>query len=414
MRQISRQSSPQRYVALGQSGKRARQALRQAVDELRVHIPGFLPNSDAADLERASYEQALVYIVPSRDGGLAIAIYRGEVWPVWLPALTNRELRAHLRPASVSPTDDHPNTASVSEHSSQNISLRDDWLQYLDHLVPWLAENVMEPVVCTLEHHGVSEAVLVPTRALSLLPLHAATPATSITWRYAPYSRVLCTRRSTDTGRSGITRALVVGDPDGTLPYASVEVASVTRALDCQSTALKGEEANAMSVIQGLPGTQVWHLACHGRLDTSEVLQSGLRLAGDEWLTLRTLLGLSVSPRLAVLSACDAGMIGGGLPDEVISLPTALIYAGAEGVISPMWPVDDTRAAITMIRFYEEWQSGEVTPSRALKTTQAWLRGASNYEIARYLYTRGDGWREGAFGFMLSHAETRPYSHPCY
>jgi CHAT domain-containing protein len=60
-------------------------------------------------------------------------------------------------------------------------------------------------------------------------------------------------------------------------------------------------------------------------------------LADDEALTLREIMGLRLwRMRLCFLSACETGIVGVDIPDEVVSLPVGLIQAGAAGVVASM------------------------------------------------------------------------------
>jgi CHAT domain-containing protein len=65
----------------------------------------------------------------------------------------------------------------------------------------------------------------------------------------------------------------------------------------------------------------------------------------DNLLTLRDIFALNLAEqgglRLAILSACETGMIGTKNADEAISLPTGLLQAGVAAVIASLWAVSD-------------------------------------------------------------------------
>ena len=75
------------------------------------------------------------------------------------------------------------------------------------------------------------------------------------------------------------------------------------------------------------------------------------------------------------------------LPDEVIGLPTALLQAGAGGVLATWWPVPDDVALAVMLAFYEHWNPAatDSSPIVALTRAQQWLRDASNADIRAHL-----------------------------
>jgi CHAT domain-containing protein len=67
------------------------------------------------------------------------------------------------------------------------------------------------------------------------------------------------------------------------------------------------------------------------------------------------------------------------IADEVLSLATILIGAGAAGVVASLWAVNDYATAVLMSRFYEFLANGEPAP-RALRNAQLWLRDLSDTE----------------------------------
>jgi CHAT domain-containing protein len=108
-------------------------------------------------------------------------------------------------------------------------------------------------------------------------------------------------------------------------------------------------------------------------------------MAHDEILTLRDILALRLeNVRLAVLSACETGIPGTDLPDEVISLPTGLAQAGVAGVVASLWSVSDLSTMMLMARFYELWKCDSLEPPEALRQIQLWIRDTTNGEKADY------------------------------
>ena len=108
-------------------------------------------------------------------------------------------------------------------------------------------------------------------------------------------------------------------------------------------------------------------------------------MAHDEVLTLRDILTTRLeNARLVVLSACQTGVPGTELPDEVISLPAGLMQAGAGGVVASLWLVADLSTMMLMVRFYELWKGDGLEPAEALRQAQFWVRDTSNGEKAQY------------------------------
>jgi CHAT domain-containing protein len=78
--------------------------------------------------------------------------------------------------------------------------------------------------------------------------------------------------------------------------------------------------------------------------------------------------------RLAILSACETGVPGTRLPDEVIGLPTALMEAGVAGVVASFWSVADDSPVRLMAHFHRLWRLEGFAPPEALRRAQIELR----------------------------------------
>ena len=93
------------------------------------------------------------------------------------------------------------------------------------------------------------------------------------------------------------------------------------------------EPANGALVLDTARSQRVLHFCCHGAADPQDPVRSGLHLADDERITAADVMSQHIASRLVVLSACESGIVGRDLPDEVIGLPTAFLEAGAAGVV---------------------------------------------------------------------------------
>ena len=98
-------------------------------------------------------------------------------------------------------------------------------------------------------------------------------------------------------------------------------------------------------------------------------------MALDNPITLRDLLARRLNgTRLVVLAACETAFPGAELPDEVVSLPTGLLRAGARAAIGSLWSVDDLATMVLLTHFYELLGKGELSLSVALRDAQQWVR----------------------------------------
>jgi CHAT domain-containing protein len=179
---------------------------------------------------------------------------------------------------------------------------------------------------------------------------------------------------------------VAIDNPLRDLPNSSREVAAAIANFP-QSRVLKHEEATVESVLAVLPECNVLHLSCHGTANPREPLNSGLAM-NDGLLTLRQFLDLKLNEqsgiRLVVLSACETGLIGTELADEVISLPTGLLQAGVAGIIASLWAVSDLSTMILLARFYDLWHKDNLPIDFALRQAQLWVRDTTSQQKAQY------------------------------
>jgi CHAT domain-containing protein len=173
----------------------------------------------------------------------------------------------------------------------------------------------------------------------------------------------LARRRTAASGKTELFAAgtgKAIGDFPA-LPYAQAEVAATSdwfRHRGIPVTCLLDHEATPAAVAQGLCTAAYAHLACHGVFDPTDINRTGLVLRGSVQepaiLSLRDLAQLDLRGlRHITLASCwsaDNYILPGRW---VLSLPQTLAAAGAESVLSSLWPVDDAIAAAFVRRFYE-------------------------------------------------------------
>jgi len=354
---------------------------------------------------------SLIYLLATPAGGLALLLRPSDqtsgvsVEPVWLDDLTGQAVRDHVQGpghkwggylgAYFRWRRSHSTGTPPKERWKANRS----WLRALDRYTRWLWDAVMGPVAAHMASAHTAEAVLIPTGLLALLPLHAAWTEDA-TWptgrRYAldevtfgyAASAVALARAREGAAATADGRLLAVDEPQpvsgNALPNSAAEVAAIASLFE-KSQILQHGQATRTAVLDALPEAQVVHLSCHGATDWAEPLRSGVVMAGDEMLTVGDLLDRRLPPaRLATLSACETGIVGTELPDEVVALPTALAQAGFAGVAASLWSVADVSTAMLMERFYRLWREDGLAPALALREAQRWLRDTTNREKADY------------------------------
>jgi CHAT domain-containing protein len=241
---------------------------------------------------------------------------------------------------------------------------------------------------------------------------------------------------------------MVVSNPTGNiaqlnLPFAEIE-GSLVRSYFRADLAVQLDKVGATpaAVLAATGGKSCWHFSSHGFFNWEDAREAGLRMKDDAPLTVRQLLEADFvpRPRLVVLSACETGLFDvNRRPDEFVGLPTAFIQAGAAGVLSALWQVDDLATALLMAKFYDLRLRQNLAPTKALKDAQNWLRTASKAQLLEFgetaaaksdlapaklaelvsaLKSRPRSGTRGLFWAILSNIRQRfqsyPFAHPYY
>lgn len=440
-RQAGRASNQAQYnaEAFRQQTTQARQTLQDCLVEIR-QIPGyetFLTSPSFADIATTlQLGQPLIYLSHTPDGSMALVLDRDarnpdysvedkspvDITPIWLDDLTNTDLVALFTNA---------NKKGWFDAYENQGSDRTAWLATIDHTLQSLWHPIVAPILRHLSQTKRSSAILIPAGLYGFLPLHAAGARDArenrryacdfIQFRYAP--NALALKAASDiAARTPATQLLAINDPQPTssspLPSSGEETAKAVAAFPGRRNwkLLQHEAATPTAVSEALPNYSVAHFSCHGSASFQTPLDSGLLMAHDEVLSLRKLLDLKLQGlRLAILSACETGIPGTKLPDEVISLPTGLLQAGAAGVVSSLWSVADLSTMLLISRFYELWRPQDPTiqplePPAALRQAQLWLRDSTGPELVPYVQSS-----HPELATRLKQAPNkRPFAHPYY
>jgi CHAT domain-containing protein len=254
-----------------------------------------------------------------------------------------------------------------------------------------VGDGVIASLANTLRRGEATGVVLLPCGGLALLPLHAITYGVEsrcllddFEVSFAPSIEVLqVLDRHRQVRGIRTSRLVTLTDPTGTLRWAPLEARGVAARFEGAVTEVELGAAPD-EVVRLVSGADRVHLACHGRYDSDEFLDSGFVLSGTKTLRLRDLMR-SPDPlygSLVVASACQSAMLSRH-PDEGLSLATGFLYGGAKTVIGSLWTVDDLSTALLMTRFYEllDESASYSSPRSALRRAQLWLRDATRAEL---------------------------------
>jgi CHAT domain-containing protein len=120
---------------------------------------------------------------------------------------------------------------------------------------------------------------------------------------------------------------------------------------------------------------QILHSCHHAESCLYNPLESQLKL-GDGSITLGQLMSPGwLLPNLidVFLSCCETNLDNPDITDNLLTLSTGFLCAGAISVISSLWKVDDLATALLSIFYYQQRQEGKNRPE-ALKAAQIKLR----------------------------------------
>jgi CHAT domain-containing protein/tetratricopeptide (TPR) repeat protein len=268
--------------------------------------------------------------------------------------------------------------------------LKIDWRDRMNDNLAAIADRLQLPQLVDRLPDNITELVIVPHLGLHQIPF-TALPLNSgssenlgdrFTIRYVASCQILryCTDRpSIESPRHG-----TVADTDGTIPgsgYESDRVAEIYQIPD--EFRLRGKQASKANYLDLLTKVNNLLSSHHAisRLDRPK--ESCLKLA-DDVLTLGEII-TSRYPNLneIFLSCCETHLSDTPITDDILTLATGFLCAGARSVIGTLWRVDDLATSIFTIHYYQQRQLG-FSSSKAIGQSQIYLRNLTKEQIATF------------------------------
>lgn len=236
----------------------------------------------------------------------------------------------------------------------------------LDRLLAESGARLLEPLLPLLRRH--SRVIVVPAGPLQRMPFEALRlplgrggalaplGVTHVVAR-APSASVLALARSRPAAtRDGDLALLAVAnprDPKGrALPGASDEARSLEARY--QGTSVIESPRDNEAVLRAMAGATTVHIAAHADFDAASPWRSALQLGAGPPVLARDLLARRLRTELVVLAACETAGGNSRGTGGMEGLSTALLCAGARGVVATLWPVEDRVARRFAEAFYEE------------------------------------------------------------
>ena len=272
-----------------------------------------------------------------------------------------------------------------------------------------LADLLIAPIEPGLV--GARELVIVPDGFLRRVPFAALPRRTTgrflvedLVLRFAPRAADLALDAAIPTAALERRPLIVAGPtfdraafPDlGPLGHVALEVDGI-RGLYPGARTLMSAEATRSAVLAALPGATLFHFAGHVRsLDASTDATHLVLAAAEGGLAANVLFGREIAGldlrklRLVVLSACGT-VARGGAVGGLSSVAQSFLSAGAGGVVSSLWEVDDRETAELMIDFHRALATGGSPPVALQRAQLAALRRSGGRVSAAWAAFRFEG-----------------------
>jgi CHAT domain-containing protein len=426
-----------RRAQLRQEHQQVSRELDKVIADIRRADPAFLPAAQPLTHEQIvqlaqEAQTTILSLRVTEEGSYAFLVYPdGSSEAVTIPDFTLAQLEE----------------LAVAGWAQDYYTDREGWLQQMEARLSALYRELLSPVHQRLRAKlgaGVHPLLIVPNRALALLPLHACgwdENGQRRYWidefviRYAPSLTLFRILWARERERRRRELLLAVANPTGDLPFAEYECEQIEAQWGgARAQVLWREQGTRHAVLENAASAHLLHFACHGVYDLANPLESPLLLANGETLTLGAMLEQLNLPhaQLVVLSACETALVNPAeQADEHFGLALGPLYAGAPTVWGTLWAVSDVATGLLMGKAYELLGEG-ISKAAALREAQLWLRDLTAAEVRAILAAQAAGQPTQAVAlaevarmalaqllpeqrrFAVMDAAERPFAHPYF
>ncbi|MEH2142458.1 CHAT domain-containing protein [Nostoc sp.] len=257
-----------------------------------------------------------------------------------------------------------------------------------------LAERLQIPELISQHLQGIEELILVPHLLLHQIPFTALPTGEYQEYlgdkfliRYTPSCQILefCQQRDNVGTFNEISLQYgTVEDAEDNLPCARFEGEKLAKMYNIppENRLIGSSQATCENYRQLAQQVQVLHSCHHAQSRLDNPLESQLKLA-DGSITLGQLMTPTWRlPQLVevFLSCCETNLGTPSLTDDILTLSTGFLCAGARSVVSTLWSVNDLATAIFSIFYYQQRQEGK-NRSEALQQAQIQLREFTKLDL---------------------------------
>ncbi|NEU79013.1 CHAT domain-containing protein [Nostoc sp. UIC10630] len=269
------------------------------------------------------------------------------------------------------------------------------WETQINSILRELAERLQISELISQHLQGIEELILVPHLLLHQIPF-AALPTgeyqeylgDKFLIRYTPSCQILefCQQRDNVGEFNEISLQYgTVEDAEDNLPCARFEGEKLAQMYNIppENRLIGSSQATSNNYRQLAQQVQVLHSCHHAQSRLDNPLESQLKLAHGNSITLGQLMtpGWRLPQLVEVfLSCCETNLGIPSLTDDILTLSTGFLCAGARSVVSTLWSVNDLATALFSIFYYQQRQEGRNRPE-ALQQAQIQLREFTKVDL---------------------------------
>ena len=300
-----------------------------------------------------------------------------------------------------------------------------EWRHQMNAFLTELAQRLQLDVLISQHLGDIKELILVPHLYLHQIPF-AALPINQpreclidkFILRTVPSCQILefCHRRPPIEGSRSYG---IVENATENLPYAAFECEQIVRMYGIpENQRLKGRQGATVENYRQLASrVHVLHSSHHAESRLDNPLESYLEL-GNGNITLGELMtpGWRL-PNLeeVFLSCCETSFGVTEITDDIITIATGFLCAGARSVVGTLWAVSDIATAILCVYYYQQRHKGKSRPE-ALREAQVWLRklDLNNWISDKQLHFKKGSDEQVELDKLLYSDKDPPCQHPYY
>ena len=386
--------------------------LRQSYDELIVRIEKEFPDYHRLkyDLETRSVPQVQEKLLHAGQAMIEYFVGSDSLFVFYIRPKSFRVLTLEKPPFLEKLVEDF--RIGISEfHLSADPT--DIEYERLAKLYTLRANQLYQLLIGRLTEEGITlprELVIIPDGVLNYLPFEALLTTTAkdpLAFSSLPYlindhlvsycySATLLDEmvsKKLKAGSSGLLAMAPEFEGEGGLPELENNTTEVEEIMAFWKGEKRiGKEATKTAFMELAPRFRLLHLATHAKAEAEESDLSFLAFSkvdnkpDNSRLFLKELYNLQLNADLVVLSACETGIGELRRGEGLISLARGMSYAGATGIVTTLWQIDDAKTSELMGRFYQNLEKGHSKSDALAEAKLNYIASNKDYDAHPFFW----------------------------